>query len=316
VKPFPVTTICGEFAYFHLDGHLVVVPVCLGSNDNRKHVIHWLRAYWPFHVRHGRLVKRFTKQIEGKRAETELHLHKLYADLVYRDIGYEWSDVTSTGNNFLMWSPETIVPVRDPHASATNAEKEHEVDQQIREHQFDGSLNFILKYGAKFLRAQDDTLTPEQLTHLQTEWVKAAERGLAASMDRDAVEFTNFNERRVSTMTAPELAVEHRPENHPDGVVHPRPFHSTKSPDMDGHANTTADTTDDADALFDHRITVRLENDGCGWSYRLKNRDEYRADLQGHWNDPSTEAVLNRHGWVTPVNGHRPTYEGKCGVSH
>ena len=287
-------------------------------------------------------MQRYRKQVGGKRREIEINpAHQVYAASAHRDIGFEWTEVTAKNGNFLYLTPENIVPVRNPAAPATDAEKLHRVDQQFKERLFDTlgeerfkgtySLNKVFeimrRYGAKFLREQIDVLSSEQLTQLQTEWVKntlATESMLAADLTRDDVEFTNFNERKVELMTKPELVIEHRPENHPDGVVHTRPVErvptSSNVPGVGDNEDDEADTkparippakfqNDFHKAEPERNVSARGYKPFKDYIVHL----DVHADLQGHWNDPSTEAVLNRHGWFTPGNGGKPTYEGKVG---
>ena len=53
MKPFPNIWTDGTIASFWLQGYLVQVPIKLGSNDNRAHVIRWLHHQWPFRVKVG-----------------------------------------------------------------------------------------------------------------------------------------------------------------------------------------------------------------------------------------------------------------------
>lgn len=320
MKPFPTLWYVGNVAMFDVGKHRVVVPLKFGSSDRAEHFVALLYRLWqehPFSVRKGVLVQRYTKQIDGVRKEVEENVaHRLFAAYAHQDIGFEWTEVTAKNGNFLCLTAENVVPVRDPNAPATDAEKEHTAQQEMRAHQFDGSFPFMMRFFAKFLRTQRDILTTEQLIELQTASVQTlltAERLYAADLTRDDVEQQNFFERKLSLMARSDLAVARgaKPEDFPDGVVHLPPVHSTKSPDMD-------DMIDDG--LFDHCIKVRLENDVSYVEFtdhitkHNVRRDAYRADLQGRWNDPSTEAVLNRHGWFTPPNGGKPTYEGKVKV--
>lgn len=373
MKPFPTIWYRGNTAMFHVGKHLVCVPlkfgsrVKFGSSDRADHFVPLLYRLWqehPFSVRKGVLVQRYTKQIDGVRKEVEENVaHRLFAAYAHQDIGFEWTEVTAKNGNFLCLTRENIVPVRDPNATATDNEKEHEAQRQMTEHQFTGSFPFMMRFFAKFLRAQErsDVITTEQLTELQTASVKTlleAERALAADLTRDDVEFQNLFERQVFLMTRPDLVIVERPSDHPDGVAHPRPVRPTKSIghfDENGEGGRFGSNHDPHDGkelsmgrrastvqgmvnaavaaeIAQHKIrNVRMGNDYHAATEATRNRkavpaygyepckdyapktrpESYRADLQGHWNDPSTEAVLNRHGWVTPANGGKPRYAGK-----
>src|SRR5580700_9185102 len=232
MKPFPTIWYCGNVAMFYVGKHLVCVPLTFGSQDRAEHFVPLLYRLWqehPFSVRDGRLVQRYTKQVGGVRKEVEENLlHRLYAAYAHRDIGYEWTEVTAKNGNFLCLTRENIVPVLDPNAPATDAEKLHRAEQQVREALFDGSLQFFMRFGARFLHANSDVLTTAQRTYMHTQWVKAIQSTeiqlvAAENLDRKAVENRNFQERKVSNMTRPDLVVETKPENYPDGVAHPRP---------------------------------------------------------------------------------------------
>jgi hypothetical protein len=350
MKPFPTIWYCGNVAMFHVGKHLVCAPLTFGSQDRAEHFVPLLYRLWqehPFSVRDGRLVQRYTKQIDGVRKEAEENpVHKLYAFFAHRHLDYEWAEVTAKNGNFLYLTPENIVPVRNPDAPATPAEKLHRVDQQFRERLFETldderfkgtySLNKVLeifrRYGAKFLREQIDVLSVDQLTRLQTAWVLntiATESRLAADLTRDDVEKQNFQERKVELMTRPDLVDEHRPENHPDGVVQTRPVGPVHtSSNVRGVGDNEDDPADTAPARippakFENDYSAEWKTGYVPFTNYMKRLDAHRADLQGHWNDPSTEAVLNRHGWRTPANGSKPTYEGKgfnalakCGGTH
>jgi hypothetical protein len=343
MKPFPDIWYRGNVAMFYVGKHLVVVPLKFGSSDRAEHFIPLLYRLWeehPFTVRGGRLVQRYTKQIDGVRKDVEGDVaHKLFAAHAHRDIGFEWSEVTAKNGNFLFLSAENIVPVRNPDAPATANEKEHAAQRHMQEHISDGTFNFMLKFFAQFLREQEktDVISTKQLTELQTASVQTiltAERILAKDMTRDDVEQQNFFERWLFNMTRPDLVIEKRPDNHPDGVAHPRPKTSTKS--IGWHDENDEDTHTvmlqgrkglSVDAMVRSRV-ARGNRDAAKEEARhiIKNvrteNDKYvpftdhilqirRAGLQGCWNDPSTEAVLKRHGWRTPANGGKPRYEGK-----
>jgi hypothetical protein len=343
VKPFPTIGYVGNVAMFDVGKHRVIVPLKFGSTDRALHFMPLLYRLWqehPFSVRDGVLVQRYTKQVDGVRKEVvENAAHKLFAAHAHRDIGFEWTEVTANNGNFLFLSAENIVPERNPKAPATPAEKLHRADQEFRERIFEALeyeqqhdsyrlakvFEIFRRYGAKFIRERIDVLSKDQLTHLQTAWVKntlATESHLAADLTRDDVEFQNFAERKIELMIKPDLVIEPRPENHPDGVVHTPPVSPAHtSSNVPGVGDNEGDEADTAPARIPY---TRFDNDyhAAEPERNVPARGyvpftdyivhlDVHAGLQGHWNDPSTEAVLNRHGWVTPVNGRKPTYEGK-----
>jgi hypothetical protein len=123
MKPFPNIWTDGTIASFWLQGYLVQVPIKLGSNDNRAHVIRWLHHHWPFRVKVGKRGPRLVKA-DGK---TEIQLHKVYSELVHGDAFV----VEATDGDLLRWTPENIGPRRKPESLATPAQQAKEVHNQI-----------------------------------------------------------------------------------------------------------------------------------------------------------------------------------------
>jgi hypothetical protein len=300
MKPFPNIWTDGTIACFWLQGYLVQVPIKLGSNDNRAHVIRWLHHAWPFRVKVGKRGPRLVKAD----AKTEIQLHKVYSELVHGDAFV----VEATDGNLLRWTPENIGPRRKPEKLATPAQQDSEVANQMWLRERDGSLEYIaqsLARGikadqAQFSGAKEDLATSEQKTALEnravallTEW----ERRLAATKTRGDVDAERTEDHLEVEMPQDESVPDPRPESYPDCVVHLVPHHKNNTDD-----NAKAPRADEEDWM----PTVHRWPE----SYDL-TLAEFR-DLLGSrtLNNPNSEFVLNSHGWYSPENGSLPIYVG------
>jgi hypothetical protein len=302
MKSFPVTTIDGDnMAVFYLDGYRIVVPAMLGSNDNRLHVIRWLHHAWPFRVKVGKRGPRLVKA-DGK---SEIQLHKVYSELVHGDAFV----VEATDGNLLRWTPENIGPRRKPEKLATPAQQDNEVANQMWLRERDGSLEYIAQSLAREIKADqaqfsgenEDLVTSEQKIALEnravtllTEW----ERRLAASMTRGDVDADRTEDHLEVEMPQDESVADPRPESYPDGAVHLVPNHKNNTDD-----NAKAPRADEED------WTPTLDS----WpGYYDLTLAEFRGLLGSRTRqDPSTEFVLNCHGWHRPENGAFPIYAGR-----
>jgi len=302
MKSFPVTTIYGDnMAVFYLDGYRIVVPAMLGSNDNRAHVIRWLHHAWPFRVKVGIRGPRLVKA-DGK---SEIQLHKLYSELVHGDAFV----VEATDGDLLRWTPENIGPRRKPEKLATPAQQDNEVANQMWLRTRDGSLDYIVQSlareikrdQAQFSGANEDLLTPEQKIALGTRAVTMLtewERRLAATKTRGDVDAERTEDHLEVEMPQDESVADPRPESYPDSVVHLVPPHKNNTDD-----NAKAPRADEDD-------WTPTANSWPGY-YDL-TLAEFRALLGSRTrHDPSTEFVLNFHGWYSPENGRLPIYVGR-----
>jgi hypothetical protein len=301
MKPFPDIWTDGTVASFWLQGYLVQVPIKFGSNDNRAHVIRWLHHQWPFRVKVGARGPRLIKTQDGK----EIALHKVYSELVHGDAFV----VEATDGDFLRWTPENIGPRRKPEKLASPAQQDNEVTNQMWLHERDGSLEFVVQAlggesnrdRAQLLRGRLDLLTSEQKIALEnravtllTEW----ERKLAASMTRGDVDADRTEDHLEVEMPQDVRVADPRPKSYPDGVVHHIPDQKNKTDD-----NANAPRADEENWT----PTVR------SWpGYYDLTLAEFRALLGSRTrHNPSTEFVLNSHGWYSPENGSLPIYIGR-----
>jgi hypothetical protein len=301
MKPFPNIWTDGTIASFWLQGYLVQVPIKLGSNDNRAHVIRWLHHAWPFRVKVGKRGPRLVKA-DGK---TEIQLHKVYSELVHGDAFV----VEATDGNLLRWMPENIGPRRKPEKLATPAQQDNEVANQMWLRERDGSLEYIAQSLAREIKADraqfsgenEDLVTSEQeiamenrAVTLLTEW----ERRLAATKTRGDVDAERTEDHLEVEMPQDESVADPRPESYPDGVVHHVPRHKNNTDD-----NAKAPRSDEEDWA----PTVK------SWpEYYDLTLAEFRALLGSRTvHDSSTEFVLNFHGWCSPEDGRPPIYAGR-----
>jgi hypothetical protein len=305
MKPFPDIWTDGTVASFWLQGYLVQVPIKLGSNDNRAHVIRWLHHAWPFRVKVGVRGPRLVKA-NGK---TEIQLHRVYSELVHADAFV----VEAADGNLLRWTPDNIRSRRKPEKLATPAQQGNEVANQMWLREHDGSLEYVLRSLARDLRgdlkgdlkqplsANEDLLTSDQKMALGsravtilTEW----ERRLAATKTRGDVDAERTADHLEVEMPDDKLVGDPRPESYPDGVVHLVP-HLKKYTDD----NAIAPCADEEDWA----PTVN------SWpEYYDRTLAEFRASLGSRTRqDQSTEIVLNFHGWYSPKGGTLPIYVGR-----
>jgi len=287
-------------AVFYLDGYRIVVPAMLGSNDNRAHVIRWLHHAWPFWVKVGARGPRLIKTQDGK----EIALHKVYSELVHGEAFV----VDATDGNLLRWTPENIGPRRKPEKLATPAQQDNEVANQMFLRERDGSLDYVVQALARDIKADqvqfsgaNEDLTSEQKTALENRAVTLLnewERRLAASMTRGDVDADRTEDHLEVEMPQDGSVADPRPESYPDGVVHLVPHHGNNTDD-----NAKAPRADEED-----------------WAPTVKSWPEYcdltlaesRALLGSRTRqDPSTEFVVNSHGWYSPENGGLPIYVGR-----
>jgi hypothetical protein len=301
MKPFPNIWTDGTIASFWLQGYLVRVPIKLGSNDNRAHVIRWLHHHWPFRVKVGRRGPRLVKA-DGK---TEIQLHKIYSELVHGDAFV----VEATDGDLLRWTPENIGPRRKPENLATPAQQDNKATNQMWLRERDGSLDYVVQALAREMKADqaqfsgenEDLLTSEQKIGLEnravtllTEW----ERRLAASMTRGDVDADRTEDHLEVEMPQDESVPDPRSESYPDGVVHLVPPHKNSTDD-----NAKAPRADEDD-----------------WAPTVNRWPEYYdltlAEFRGlsesrTRQNPSTGFVLSFHGWDSSENGALPIYAGR-----
>jgi hypothetical protein len=224
--PFPTIWTDGTIAAFWLKDHVIRVPIKLGSKDNREHVIRWLYHEWPFTVMTSTGTPMLVKKVNGEK----ILLHKVYAEL----FGHT-GPVEAKNGNFLHWSVENIGPRRQPDKIVSQAQQDHEVEQQMFL-----NLNQRDPYGLTAIQnlanmiarlpANDELLTTDQSIGLITRAMtmqREAERILAATtFTRGKVDALRMEERQTFSMPRSERAPNPRPG--PDGECHVKPTRRCK----------------------------------------------------------------------------------------
>jgi hypothetical protein len=297
-KPFPNIWTDGTIASFWLQGYLVQVPIKLGSNDNRAHVIRWLHHHWPFRVKVGKRAPRLVKA-DGK---TEIQLHKIYSDLVHGDAFV----VEATDANLLRWTPENIGPRRKPAKIVPPGSQANEVSNQMYQREQEGTLKRYIRQQAQLLKASEGALTSEQLADAQGKAVQQAEkweRELAAFRTRGDVDADRQRNN----------------EDQVNGGGEAKPAHNGRKPQADDkeiYSVEKAESDKQIAAEFhvdERRIQIALGQilaDKTGLVEETLS--QFRSKLGGRVrHDPATERVLNFYGWLSPENGHLPVYEGR-----
>lgn len=304
MKPFPDIWTDGTVASFWLQGYLVQVPIKLGSNDNRAHVIRWLHHQWPFRVKVGARGPRLVKADR----KTEIQLHKVYSELVHGDVFV----VEATDGNLLRWTPGNIGPRRKPEKIVPPGSQANEVKNQMYQREQEGTLKRYIRQQAQLVKASDGVLTPGQLTEAQTKAALQAEkweRELAALRTREDAD-ADRQQNNEYQMTDPELVS--------DGVQE-RPARSSRKPDMDAVGIDSK-----LQAIYDEHVIHEFHGDEQRIQIALRQiladktglleetLSQFRSKLGGRdRQDPGTERVLNFYGWYSPENGHLPVYEGR-----
>jgi hypothetical protein len=131
---------------------------------------------------------------------------------------------------------------------------------------------------------------------LQTE----VERQIAASMTRAVVDAQRTEDHLETEMPQDELIPETRTDRYPDGVVHTEPAHPVE----------TDDNSNDPKADPEGWMPKPGPDSPSRYEYYDTTLEEFRAGL-GLIDHPSTEFVLNFHGWYSPENGGLPIYVGR-----
>jgi hypothetical protein len=304
MKPFPTVWFRGNEAGFYIKNQLVRVPLKFGSDDMSLHAIPWLYRYWPITIKDGRLVK--ITIADGK--TTTLDLGREFAKVKYRGIGYDFDRIIAVDGNYLNWTGGNLHPERDPNARATAGEREREVQRQLTRHKneggsyfvgplsddyvYDSAEQFIARADAALieeamlatLHAHDPLLTTDQSIEFNTDISKmltAWERRLAVDLTVGRAETINIEQHDEWQLG----------EGVAEGLTNDdMPARNTRLADMDG------DYEDDDEVI---RVVPTK-------SVILYEKQPPIATPYA-----TVEQILNHYGWVSPENGHRPTYEGR-----
>ncbi len=284
MKSFPTIWFQGNEAGFYLDDHLVRVPLRFGSNHKSLHVIPWLYRYFPFYVRSRGGRCWLAKKIDGK----EVQLHKIYARLLHGEGDFV---VSAENGNLLHWTSANIGARRKPHKIVPAGSQESEVKKQMLLRKQEGSISYYVREHARLLGKLGGVLTSEELTAAKTESVLTAERW----------------ERELAARRTRGDADADRQQAKED---QPHPDYEKLTPESDTRLIAKcAVTSSNHDSENDDADNFE------GWVPDAVIQDitfeDFRASLNPARWEAGTEKVLQRHGWRTPRNQHRPRYIGK-----
>ena len=341
MKPFPTIWYRGDEAGFYVDYKLVRVPVRFfvrnndgtGEDDSDRfslHVIPWIHRYQPLSIKNGRLYGKET--VDG--VVTDIDLGREFAKAKHRGIGYEFDRITTVDGNYLNWTGNNIRPKRDPNKIATAGERESEAQRWMRVHETEVSgptddphttlQNFqrdiaaaIKRDRTEFLHAVDDLLTTEQSIEVNTlamTLLTTWERKLAERFTVGDAETVNKQRKEDQLLDDAEslFSADEQPASS-----------AYKSPDLKSNGKPVTRVP----ALFESEEEKAAIKRGDGKASPLETppslkqiqtsacaRYQTFALVAAHdlaFPHAGTERVLNAFGWVTPENGHRPTYEGR-----
>jgi hypothetical protein len=284
----------GDEARFYIDYKLVRVPLRFGSGDMCLHVIPWLFRYWPFIRNNGRLVKVMP---DGEYR----NLAKEFAEVKYRGLDYDFENIKAVDGNWLNWTGDNILPDRNPNAPATDNEKKNEVHRRL----------WAVKVVGQTLNGQR---VPSELDFM-TRTLSDLRRAVAATVHAYDSILTTDQSIGINTDLSTTLAEWER------NVV---------ADFTVGNAETKNREQHDEDQLFDDPSAWMTKDEKPARSSRISNMDGddpengeeiataptkrvIRYETQPPVPTPyeTVEQVLNHFGWVTPENGHKPTYEGR-----
>jgi hypothetical protein len=337
--PFPTVYKRGDEAGFYVDFKLVRVPLRFGSDDMSLHVIPWLFRYWPFIRNNGRLVKVMP---DGEYR----NLAKQFADVKYRDIGYEFEDIEAVDGNWLNWTGENIRPVRDPHAPATDTAKKNEVERQLRLGTVEGGSRFVGPFAndyvpdstEKFLARADAILIREALLetlHTVKPHLATTQRSIDVELSTDISMLCTAWEQKqaedLEVLDAERVQKESKEDQLFDDAE------KLVTADERPARSAYKDTSFNSKGLPVSPVPTTLQSKEEKAAAARHARGDFKASplevpptlrqvqiATGQYqrfalvaaHDPAfphagTEQVLNAFGWVTPENGHKPTYEGR-----